>query len=71
MLHLSAERVMKAFIVNSYGHSSAENSAGGKPLLPVLSPNTRSGVIPIPPSKYDHEQVIMERWARRSDECVP
>ena len=28
-------------------------------------------VIPIPPSKYDHEQVILKRWARRSDECVP
>ena len=26
------------------------------------------GVIPIPPSKYDHEQVILIRWARRNNE---
>ena len=25
-------------------------------------------LIPIPPSKYDHEQVIMSRWTRRNDE---
>ena len=26
------------------------------------------GIIPIPPSKYDHEQAILIRWTRRNDE---